>query len=137
MTEKKRALATQLKFRKLVLNQTHTDMTLFNTTKKQGKDLTKTDLTDNVIKLVEDAITSPNTTEKPTSSIPLLVNKDVDHGFDNGEVNRAQAISVVPGYTSWYNLKYVEDPAIYTYQLRDDYLAGNLKIGVPSSRYQC
>ena len=88
-------------------------------------------------KLVEDALTSPNTTEKPTSSMPLLVEKDVDHKFDNGEVYRAHVISVVPGYTSWYNIKYVQDPAIYTYQLREDYLAGNLKIVVQSLRYQC
>ena len=51
---------------------------------KQGKDLTVTDLAQNVIKIVEDALTSPNTTEKPTSSIRLLVEKGVDHKFDNG-----------------------------------------------------
>ena len=62
---------------------------------------------------------------------------DVDHGFDNGEVYRAHVIPVVPGYTSWYNIKYVYGPAIYTYQLRYNYPAGNLKTDVPSSRYQC
>ena len=89
------------------------------------------------IKLVEDALTSPNTTEKATSSMPLLVDKDVDHKFNNGEVYRAHVISVVPGYTSSYNIKCVQDLAIYTYQLREDYLAGNSKIVVPSLRYQC
>ena len=136
-TEKKRALTTQLKFRKLVLNQTHPDMTVFNTTKKQGKDLTVSDLTENVIKLVEDALTSHENTEKAIPHMPLLVDKDVEHKFENGEVYRAHVISVVPGYISWYNIKYVDDPAIYTYQLQEDYLAGNLKIVVPSSRYQC
>ena len=133
--EKKRALAAQLKFRKVVLKQTHTDMSLFNTTKRQGKDLTVVDLTANVIRLVDDALMSPDTTENPSNNVPLLVDKDVEHTFENGEVYRGHVISVVPGYTSWYNIKYVDEQAIYTYQLRQDYMGGNLKIVVPSSRY--
>ena len=119
-------------------------MTVFNTTKKQGKYLTVSDLTENVIKLVEDALptctflTSHKETEKAIPLRHLLVVKDVEHTFENGEVYRAPVTSVVPGSISWYNIKYVDDHAIYTYiyQLQDDYLAGNLKSLVPSSRYQ-
>ena len=33
----------------------------------------------------------------------------------------------VPGYHQWYNIKYVDDPAIYSYQLEEDLAAGNLR----------
>ena len=67
--------------------------------------------------------------------MPLLIDKDVEYIFGNGQVYRGHVISVVPGYTSWYNIKYVDDQAVYTCQLRQDYMGGILKIVVPSSRY--
>ena len=71
-----------------MLRQTHPDMTVFNTTKY----LTVSDLTENVIKLVEDALpnctflTSHKETEKAIPLRHLLVDKDVEHTFENGEV---------------------------------------------------
>ena len=118
-----------------MLKQTHTDMSLFNTTKRQRKDPTVVDLTANVNKLVDNALISPDTTENPSNNVPLLSDKDVEHTFENGQVYRGHVISVVPGYTSWYNIKYVDDQAVYTCQLRQDYMGGILKIDVPSSRY--
>ncbi|KAH3801554.1 hypothetical protein DPMN_155208 [Dreissena polymorpha] len=37
-------------------------------------------------------------------------------------------ISQVPGYPSWYNVKYVREPAIYSYKLMDDCMEKNLTI---------
>ena len=57
-------------------------------------------LTTNVIKLVDDALMSPDTTENPSNNVPFLVDKDVEHTFENGQVYRAHFISVVPGYST-------------------------------------
>ncbi|XP_076101763.1 uncharacterized protein LOC143071391 [Mytilus galloprovincialis] len=34
----------------------------------------------------------------------------------------------VPGFPSWYNIKYAGDLAIYTYKLLEDYKKGDLRI---------
>ena len=34
----------------------------------------------------------------------------------------------VPGYKEWYNVKFTNDPAIYTYKLLDDYRRGDIEI---------
>ena len=34
----------------------------------------------------------------------------------------------VPGYRQWYNIKYMDDPAIYSYKLEEDLAAGDLRI---------
>ena len=36
----------------------------------------------------------------------------------------------VPGFKDWFNIKYLEDNAIYTYKLMDDLKEGTLKIVV-------
>jgi hypothetical protein len=50
----------------------------------------------------------------------------------------------VPGYTSWYNVKFSGDEAIYSYRLLDDYRRGDVEIVVQdiakvssSTRYDC
>jgi len=41
-----------------------------------------------------------------------------------------QFLSQVPGFREWYNFKYSNDAAIYTYKLLQDYEAGDLMIKV-------
>lgn len=36
----------------------------------------------------------------------------------------------VPGYPAWYNIVYIGDEAVYTYQLMKDYKEGGLKLTI-------
>ena len=68
-----------------------------------------------------------------SSSGVALVGKRVKHKFlneKNGkpELYSGYVISRVPGYKSWYNIKYDGDPIIYSYQLQKDYKDGDLTI---------
>ena len=63
----------------------------------------------------------------------LLVVKHVTHHFSTEGVQRSYAglvISRVPGYPEFYNIKYDDDPNIYTYKLMEDYINGDLHINV-------
>lgn len=123
---KKTALATQLKFRKTVLQQQYPDKSVYNVSKAKGKNLSVEDLKHNVGRLVEAAFSSP-----VPGGTHILIGKRVKHKFGSDgavQMNEGKVISVVPGFASWYNIKYDEDPAIYTYRLMDDYQAGNLEI---------
>ena len=66
-------------------------------------------------------------------SIPLLKGKSVIHYYSEGDERvpyRGTVISQVPGFPSWFNIKYDGDSAIYSYKLVDDYKEGNLEIVV-------
>ena len=54
--EKKLAITTQLKFRKLVLKQTLSDMSLFNTSQTEAEELSLTDLKRNLTLLIVDSL---------------------------------------------------------------------------------
>ncbi|KAJ8308917.1 hypothetical protein KUTeg_013791 [Tegillarca granosa] len=41
---------------------------------------------------------------------------------------KGYVISKVPGFMTWYNLKFEKDRAIYTYELEKDYSRGDLEI---------
>ena len=69
------------------------------------------------------------TTEAARQGIPLLVGKRIDHTFDNNTYI-GTVISVVPGFPNWYNVHYDDDPAVYAYNLAEDYRKGDLKIRV-------
>ena len=128
--EKREALETQLNFRKNVLKQKCKDSSVFNFSSKgpDGKYRKHSlqTLTDNVKKLVKDALQQP-TTEQKRNGKPLLVGKTVEHKFKDDKFI-GNVISVVPGYSDWYNIKYQDDDAIYTYKLLEDYKDGCLKI---------
>jgi hypothetical protein len=47
----------------------------------------------------------------------------------NQSINQ-QFILQVPGFREWYNVKYSNDAAIYTYKLLQEYEAGDLMIKV-------
>ena len=64
-------------------------------------------------------------------TIPLLVGKRVKHLWhteDGDQWFEGDVISQVPGFPSWYNIKYEEDPKVYSLRLVDDYKDGSLSL---------
>ena len=53
----------------------------------------------------------------------------VKHQSINQSINQ-QFILQVPGFREWYNVKYSNDAAIYTYKFLQEYEAGDLMIKV-------
>ena len=70
---------------------------------------------------------SKHTEEELDPCQPLLVVKHVSHIFSGCEY-RGQVISVVPGFSKWYNIVYDGELAVYTYTLQDDYFNGSITI---------
>ena len=66
-----------------------------------------------------------------SSKVPFLVGKRVRHFFNSEsgewEAGEGKVISTVPGYPEWFNIKYVQDPAMNTYQLLEDMERGDLE----------
>ncbi|WAR13431.1 hypothetical protein MAR_027611 [Mya arenaria] len=132
--DKKAALCAQLRFRKHVLLQKAdcSEVYAFSRT-VNGKNvkLGVHELMQNVKKLVKDAFNSCHQNQETGDSVPLLVGQNISHCqlVDEERVwFSGKIISQVPGYPVWYNVKYVGDPAIYTYKLLEDYQQGDLKI---------
>ena len=58
----------------------------------------------------------------------FLIGLHVEHEFMSDEKEcwyHGKVISTVPGFPSWFNIKYKDDSSIYTYQLMQD---GDLKV---------
>ncbi|KAK6168596.1 hypothetical protein SNE40_019795 [Patella caerulea] len=128
------ALQTQLKFRKSVLHQKHSDKQIFNLSKKEpgGKyrKLSVKELKDNLCELVKTALDTGSKSEVSAYDVPLLVNKRILHKFADGQEYPGYVINVVPGFPQWYNVKFDNDDAIYSYNLHEDYKRGDLKLSV-------
>ncbi|XP_060582463.1 uncharacterized protein LOC132738872 [Ruditapes philippinarum] len=128
--DKRAALIWQLKFRKTILQQKYHDKTVYNFSKKgtdnKYKDLTISELKDNLKKLLDESFKGPHS-ERERRGVPLLVGKRIEHQFQD-ETYIGRVISVVPGYPDWYNVVYDNDVAVYTYKLLDDYRNKDLKI---------
>lgn len=120
-----------MKFRKNVLKQKHKDSKIFNLSRKKpdGKyeKLSVQDLKKNILQLIASAA-SVHTSEVKYSDVPLLVGKVVEHTFADKQTYKGKVLGVVPGFPTWYNIKYENDDAIYAYNLLDDYRKGELKI---------
>ena len=137
--EKRDALESQIRFRKNVLKQKHTNKKIFNFSYKNANEkyvkLTLKQLESNVKALIEDTL-GEETVETKSHGVPLLVGKSVKHQFKEGESNlkayKGKVISVVPGFPNWYNIKYEEDEAIYAFNLVQDYKNGDLQLVVES-----
>ncbi|XP_076075718.1 uncharacterized protein LOC143046441 [Mytilus galloprovincialis] len=131
--EKRAALEAQLKFRKTVLKQKHPDKKIYNFSKlnERGKytKLTIQQLKDNVETLIKDTLKEP-THENATQGRPLLVGKTIKHSFSDGNIYNGYVISMVPGFSMWYNIKYERDDAIYAFNLVEDMEKGDLSIVV-------
>lgn len=87
------------------------------------------ELEQNITQLIEDTL-GADTVEEQTDNLPLLVGKNIEHKFSDGETYKGLVISVVPGFPKWYNVKYDGDDAVYAYNLHHDYKNGDLQIMV-------
>ncbi|KAK3103507.1 hypothetical protein FSP39_019719 [Pinctada imbricata] len=128
-TEKVKAVKAQLTFRKTVLHQTTLNKSLFQFS--FGKKAKSLDELKANLKVLIDEARKGSTSETKSKKTPLLVLKRIKHKFEN-DWYYGEVVSVVPGFTDWYNVKYDNDPAIYVYRLQDDYELGDLLI-VPKS----
>ena len=126
--EKVEALQSQLRFRQKVLGQVSTEKGIFSFSAKNAygkyKKHSVARLQDNLIKLVTASVESAG---DETETGVKLVGKRVFHRFSEGEW-AGQVISVVPGFPELYNIRYDDDDSLYTYQLLEDYRAGDLRI---------
>ena len=129
--EKIKALHAQLRFRQKLLGQEVDDKKVFAFSSKgttgKYKKYGAEKLTENLLKLVRGALEG-SSQEASTSNQPLLVSKKVSHKFEGDIWYTGKVISVVPGFPSWYNVKYDGDTAIYSYKLLEEYKNGDLKI---------
>jgi hypothetical protein len=130
VTQKTKALTVQLKFRKLVLQQTHEDPTIFNTSVINKQKVTLAQLINNVKCLIVDASHQPSQ-QLESHDIPPLVGKDIRHYFETDGVKTSyegHVINTVPGFPTWYNCFYRDDADVYTYQLAKDYRNKDLEV---------
>ena len=121
--EKECALKAQLRFREKILQQV-APKPLFRFS-VGGKAHSHTVLELNLKSLIEESLTIPKEEDK------YLVKMIVDHTFVVNDVRktyRGRVISQVPGHSSWYNIIYDGDDAVYSYRLRDDMANGDLII---------
>ncbi|CAC5358011.1 unnamed protein product [Mytilus coruscus] len=136
VTEKRKALISQIRFRQKVLKQVVVDKKLYFVSEK-GKALSLEKLKSNVIKLIVDATEGPSE-ERVARDVPLFVGKKVLHTFKEGKWN-GRVLSVVKGFPEFYNIVYDCDldestatissaTAIYTYKRKQEYRDGNLEI---------
>ena len=131
------ALKVQLRFRKNVLQQVHSDKTIFQFSDKSSGTYSPDKLRDNLTKLIQAAqseceLCDSRTREVEAESTLRLVGKRILHDFieDDAVVQyTGTVISQVPGFPEWYNTVYDNEPdCVYTFQLLDDYNSGDLKI---------
>ncbi|WAR05051.1 SPIN3-like protein, partial [Mya arenaria] len=130
-TEQVSALMAQLNFRKTVFEQKCEDKSVYRMSKKvdnKNVPLSVEELTLNVKKLVRKAY-EVDVVANPDEQV--LVGRKINHAFmTDGERTWyiGKVISQVPGFPSWFNVKYSEDQAIYSYRLLDDLKSGELKL---------
>ncbi|XP_046550545.1 uncharacterized protein LOC124260311 [Haliotis rubra] len=125
-----KAFASQLKFRKSVLQQYHEDKTVFQLSKGK-KDFTLEQLVMNLITLIGSTFSTRREADVIRKGSPLLVGKKVLHAFEeDGEqvTYRGRVIDTVKGFPEWYNIIYDNDEVVYTYKLQDDFEKGDLKL---------
>ncbi|CAC5394749.1 unnamed protein product [Mytilus coruscus] len=87
------------------------------------------ELTEQLCKLVDESKSVATVESSSYSQVSLLVGKTIRHKFTEGTFI-GKVISVVPGFGKWYNVTYDGDPAVYVYQLQEDYADGNIEIVV-------
>lgn len=87
------------------------------------------ELTEQLCKLVDESKSVATVESTSSSQVSLLVGKTIRHKFAEGTFI-GNVISVVPGFGKWYNVTYDGDPAVYVYQLQEDYADGNIEIVV-------
>ena len=137
--ERYTACKNQIKFRRSVLQQYLKEDKGFNFTEKSGKPKHWTAMRDHLRKFINAALSCPTsksctkTPDNENITVPLRTGKQVHHTFNESHdisdtTYSGTVISQVPGFPSWYNIVYDDDPVVYSYKLVDDYNAGNLSI---------
>ena len=135
-TAKREALKAQLKFRKTVLQQKHSDKAVYifsGTAEGKRKQHSSATLKGNLLVLIEEAHSLQDLVMQCTDpSIPILVGKRTEHRFTENKklvVYNGTVVSQVPGFSEWYNVVYDNEPdTVYTYKLLEDYHDGDLKV---------
>ena len=135
--EKEQVLKNQIEFRRVVLNQTYKDNSVFHLTVHNKQKVTLDMLTQNLKTLIAAAYEITHDPHHPHTQPqnPIIVGKVIEHRFQKEETQelywvRGYVISQVPGFPSWFNVKYEEEEeAVYSFKLLDDYQNGDLKIG--------
>ncbi|XP_070207979.1 uncharacterized protein [Littorina saxatilis] len=130
--EKKKALKTQLSFRKLILGQAG-DKKLFQFS-DQGKEHTWEKLAENVKTLVAMSLSAL----PPEQPSPFVGRNIIHYQIQDGERTPfpGTVISSVPGYPLWHNVVYAGDSAVYVYKLQEDMDAGDLEFQDGSNLHQ-
>ena len=123
-----KALKIQLDFRKKVLEQTHSEKNIFFVT-KQSKQLPVEVISENLCKLLSSA-QLVNTTS--VVNCQSLIGKEIYHKWKDvdGEERwyKGRVLSLVPGTTEWYNVKYDGEDDILTLNLLLDIEKGDLDV---------
>ena len=130
-TKQKLALKAQLRFRKHVLQQKHSDKDIYKFSDKTSGTYSVAKLQENLLRLIQLAQTQL-LLSNPSNLTSTLVGKRVLHYFNvDGKLQgfHGYVISQVPGFPEWYNIVYDEEGDIVsTYQLMDDYNSGDLEL---------
>ncbi|WAQ97232.1 SPI2A-like protein [Mya arenaria] len=102
------------------------------TTGNRNIPLTVEELTENVKKMVRKAY-EIDTVRNPDEQV--LVGRNVKHAFMVQDGEHAEktwyigrVISQVPGFPSWFNIKYSGDRSVYSYELLRELKNGDLKL---------
>ena len=127
--EKIKALKVQLDFRKKVLEQTHYDKEIFFIT-KQSKQLPVEVICENLCKLFSSS--QVVNARAVATNYQSLVGREIYHKWkdEDGEDRwyKGKVLSLVPGTTEWYNVKYDGEDNILTLNLLLDIKNGDLDV---------
>ena len=130
--EKVKALKVQLDFRKKVLEQTHSEKDIFFIT-KQSKQLPVEVICENLCKLLTSAqlVNTPRILATNCHD-QSLIGKEIYHKWkdQDGEQRwyRGRVLSIVPGTTEWFNVKYDGEDDILTLNLLLDIENGDFDV---------
>ena len=137
--EKADALKAQLRFREQILKQ-NADAKLFRFSEKvdeKRRNLSWSELRDNCTLLIEEACKLPQSANDASKASFLIgkriIHKLVEKSDEQDEEEEgilkeytAEVISTVPGFPSWFNIKYETDDDIYVEKLQEEMWKGNV-----------
>ena len=127
--DKVKALKVQLDFRKKVLEQFHSEKDIFFVTKK-SKQLPVEVIRDNLCKLLN--CTQSVVPSGTAATCQSLIGKEILHKWkdEDGQERwyKGRVLSLVPGTTDWFNIKYDGEEDILTLNLLFDIEKGDVDI---------
>ena len=127
--DKVKALKVQLDFRKKVLEQFHSEKDIFFVTKK-SKQLPVEVICDNLCKLLN--CTQSVVPSGTAATCQSLIGKEILHKWkdEDGQERwyKGRVLSLVPGTTDWFNIKYDGEEDILTLNLLFDIEKGDVDI---------